>query len=83
MTKPIEVRVDLESECGYVAYSTRKIAETRDLWEEGTVAADLDSDGGIVGLEVLELDRETLAHAREYAEENDLAFPAMLGLASS
>ena len=83
MTKPIEVHVDLESESGYVAYSAHKVAETRDVWEEGTVAADLDSDGGIVGIEMLDLDSETLLHARKYAEEHELVFPAMLDVAAS
>jgi len=83
MTKPIGVEVDLEAECGYVVYSSSKVAETRDIWEEGTVAADLDAEGGIIGIEVLGLDSETLSHAREYAEQNDLVFPPMLDLAAS
>lgn len=83
MTKPIGVRVDLEAKCGYVVYSSRKVAETRDVWEEGTVAANLDSEGGIIGIEVLGLDSETLSRARKYAEQNDLVFPPMLDLAAS
>jgi uncharacterized protein YuzE len=83
MTKPIGVRVDLEVECGYIIYSSHKVAETRDIWEEGTVAADLDSEGCIIGIEILGLDSETISHAREYAEQNELIFPPMLDLAAS
>ena len=83
MTKPIAVEVDLEVKAGYVTYSDNKVAETRDVWEEGAVAADLDSEGGIIGIEVLGLDSETLSRAREYAEQNDLVFPPMLDLAAS
>ena len=83
VTKAIEVRVDLESESGYVAYSANKVAETREVWEDGFVAADLDSNGSVIGIEMLGLDSETLSHARKYAEEHDLVFPAMLDLAAS
>ena len=83
MMKPIAVEVDLEVEAGYVTYSENKVAETRDVWEEGTVAADLDSEGGIIGIEVLGFDSETLSRARAYAEQNDLVFPPMLDLAAS
>jgi len=83
MTKPIGVSVDLEAECGYIVYSSRKVAETRDIWEEGTVAANLDAEGSIIGIEVLGLDSETLLRAREYAEQHDLVFPPMLDLAAS
>jgi uncharacterized protein YuzE len=83
MTRPIAVKVDLEVKAGYVTYSDSKVAETRDVWEEGTVAADLDSEGCIIGIEVLGLDSETLSHARKYAEQNDLVFPPMLDLAAS
>lgn len=83
MTKAIGVEVDLEAECGYIVYSSRKVAETRDIWEEGTVAANLDAEGGIIGIEVLGLDSETLSRAREYAEQNELVFPPMLDLAAS
>lgn len=83
MINAIGVEVDLESMSGYVTYSARKIAETRDVWGKGTVAADLDSDGGVVGIEVLELGPKTLANARKYAEDHQLVFPAMLDLAAS
>lgn len=83
MTKPIGVRVDLEAECGYIVYSSGKVAECRDIWKEGTVAVNLDAEGGIIGVEVLGLDSETLSHAREYAEQNELVFPPMLDLAAS
>jgi uncharacterized protein YuzE len=83
MMKPIGVEVDFEAKAGYVSYSDSDVAETREVWEEGIVAADLDAEGGIVGIEMLGLDSETISHARRYAENHDLVFPAMLDLAAS
>ena len=83
MTKPLGVEIDFESKAGYVTYSESKVAETVDVWEEGTVAADLDSEGKIIGIEVLGLDPEALSQARAYAEDHDLAFPPHLDLVST
>jgi uncharacterized protein YuzE len=77
MTKPQAVEIDVESGAGYVAYSKEKVAETRDVWEDGTVAADLDARGNVVGIEMLALDSETLAQARAYAAGHDLVFPPL------
>jgi uncharacterized protein YuzE len=83
MTKPLGVEIDFESKAGYVTYLDSKVAETVDVWEEGTVAADLDSEGKIVGIEVLGLDPEALSQARAYAQDHDLLFPPHLDLIAS
>jgi uncharacterized protein YuzE len=80
MTRPLGVEIDFEAKAGYVTYSESKVAETVDVWEEGTVAADLDADGKIIGIEVLGLDAEALSQARAYAEDHDLLFPSHLDL---
>ncbi len=77
MIHPQGVEIDSESEAGYVCYSKTDIAETVEVWEEGTVAADLDSNGNVVGIEVLSFDDETLSQARAYAREHDLVFPEL------
>lgn len=78
MMKPLGVEIDFESKAGYVTYAERRVAETLDVWEEGTVAADLDAEGNVIGIEVLGLDAQTISRARAFAEEHDLAFPPHL-----
>ncbi len=79
MMHPIDVEIDEEAGAGYVRYSKGDVAETVEVWEEGTVAADVDSRGNILGIEVLGFDEEILSHARAFASENDLVFPERLG----
>jgi len=79
MMHPIDVRIDDEAGAGYITYSKGEVAETVEVWEEGTVAADVDRSGNILGIEVLGFDEEILSRARAYANENDLVFPARLG----
>lgn len=78
MTNPETVEVDREVEAAYIRYTRRAVAETVDIWEEGTVAADLDSAGSVIGIEVLGFDDETLSHARAFALEHDLEFPSRI-----
>ena len=75
MINPETVEVDREVEAAYVRYAKGVVAETVDVWEEGTVAADVDAAGNVLGIEVLGFDDETLWHARAFAQEHDLAFP--------
>lgn len=82
MTNPQAVEIDSESEAGYVCYSKADVAETVEVWEKRTVAADLDSSGNVVGIEVLSFDEETLSRARVYAQEHDLVFPEPLEAAT-
>lgn len=76
MTNPQTVEIDSESEAAYVCYSKADVAETVEVWEDGTVAADLDAWGKVIGIEVLSFDDETLLRARTYAEDHGLAFPS-------
>lgn len=75
MTKPLSVRVDLETNAAYVRYAEGEAAGTIDVWEDGWVAADVDQTGRVLGIEVLDLDSDTLEHARIFARSRDLAFP--------
>ncbi len=79
MTHPIDVRIDDEAGAAYITYVKGEVAETVEVWEEGSVAADVDSSGSILGIEVLGFDEEILSRARAFASENDLVFPARLG----
>jgi uncharacterized protein YuzE len=76
--KPQSVRIDFEVNAAYVSYADGEVAGTRDVWKDGWVAADTSADGSVLGIEVLGLDRDTLAQARRFAEANGLAFPAHL-----
>jgi len=79
MMHPIDVQIDEEAGAGYITYAKGDVAETVEIWEEGTVAADVDSSGNILGIEVLGFDEEILSRARVFATENDLIFPGSLG----
>lgn len=76
---PIDVRIDDAAGAGYITYAKGEVAETVEVWEEGTVAADVDASGKILGIEVLGFDEEVLSRARAFASENDLIFPVRLG----
>lgn len=76
MTKPLGVEIDFESKAAYVCYSKADVAETLEIWEDATVAADVDAWGKVIGIEVLSFDDETLLRARRYAQEHGLAFPS-------
>lgn len=75
MVKPLDLRVDLETNAAYVRYADGSVAGTIDVWHDGWVAADVDEEGCIMGIEVLDLERETLEHARTFARTHGLAFP--------
>jgi uncharacterized protein YuzE len=75
MTKPVSVRVDLETSAAYVRYAEGDVAGTIDVWRDGWVAADVDQSGQVLGIEVLDLASDTLEQARIFARSRDLAFP--------
>lgn len=75
MIKPVGLRVDLETDAAYIRYAEGEVAGTIDVWQDGWVAADVDSAGRVLGIEVLDLDVETLERARRFAHEHELAFP--------
>ena len=79
MSNPISVEVDLEAGVGYIEYvSGGEVAGTEDVWGDGTVAADLDDDGAVLGIEILAFDAETIGHAKRYAAARGLTFPTHL-----
>lgn len=76
MTQPIHVRVDLAAHAACVKYAPGASVLTVDLNDTGSVAYDVDANGAIVGIEVLEIQMpEQIAIARAFAETHDLAFP--------
>ena len=76
MTQPISVRVDVEIPAAYIKYSKSASVETRDVFENGAVAYDLDQAGSIVGLEILWFNEKAHVEAAGvFAEQHDLAFP--------
>ena len=83
MTKPIAVTCDLEVEAGYVRYRVlppgEKVTKTERI---GTgVVIDFDAAGDVLGIEVLGLDKATLAIAHGVAQARNLGFPVDLGQA--
>lgn len=72
----IKIDVDREAGAEYVQYlGDAEVAGTLDVWHDGQVAADLDCDEQVIGIEVLGFDDETLAHAPEFAHKRGLGFP--------
>ena len=79
MKQPVSVDVDLVIKAAYVQYLVdREVLETVDIWQHGQVAADLDADGQIIGIELLRIDESTVAQARAFAAKSGLAFPQNL-----
>jgi uncharacterized protein YuzE len=74
---PLDVTIDDEVQAGYVRYAKTEVAETVEVWDHGTVAADLDSAGNVIGIELLGFAKEILSHARAFAREHDLVFPSL------
>ena len=81
MTVPNNVELDLDAKAGYIRDG--EIAGTVDVWRDGRVAADVDADGNVLGIEILSFDAETLSKARTYAMEHGLAFPANINGATT
>ncbi len=75
MTVPLKIEINPKAGAGYIHYSNAKVVTTVDVWEDGQVAADLDATGAVVGIEVLDLDAETMRHARAFASDHDLLLP--------
>lgn len=76
MQLPVSVDVDLVIGAAYVQYLVdREVCETVDVWKQGQVAADLDANGAVIGIELLRLDDATIGQARLFAEKSCLAFP--------
>lgn len=79
MTLPIEVKVDLEANASYVRYRRllpgEHVAETVDVVDDGSVAADVDARGNILGIELLGFNGDTMITAQKFASDHDLAFP--------
>ncbi len=81
MISPTEVRIDRAAGAGYVYYrhlaAGERVARTERVGE--AVVADFDSNGTLLGVEVLALDDDAVRSARTFAEEHGYAFPRDLG----
>jgi hypothetical protein len=77
MQNPIEVKVDLEANAGYVRYQARsggqRFARNERLSQD--VVVDFDADNEVLGIELLAFDDEAIDVARRFAEAHDLGFP--------
>jgi len=76
MIQPRQVTITDGS--AYIRYTPEKlpVVETREILSGGSVASDLDAEGRIIGIEILDVtEASQLSAVREYARTNDLAFP--------
>lgn len=81
MTAPIAVAMDIEAGACYVRYSDAPVARTIEVPPSATVAADLDEHGGVIGIELVRVaDAHDVEHARRFAEQRSLRFPANLSV---
>jgi uncharacterized protein YuzE len=71
--QPIKITVDSEAGAGYVYYSLKKVAKTSHLSQ--TLLVDRDSDGMVIGIEILGFNDRALQEARELANSEGLEFP--------
>jgi len=78
MKRPRSMDIDFEVNAAYINYGEGEVAGTVDVWKDGQVAADLDAEDQVLGIEVLGFDEETLKNARKFADAHDLAFPVNL-----
>ncbi|MGI8605228.1 MAG: DUF2283 domain-containing protein [Verrucomicrobiales bacterium] len=52
--QPPIVELDSEAHAAYIRFSTRKVAETRPVTTDGCIITiDFDSDGGVIGVELI------------------------------
>jgi uncharacterized protein YuzE len=83
MDKPTNVELDLDDELAYIRYREGTSASTTDVLPDGVVAADFDESGRLLGIELLSLDAETVAAARDFAHKHGAAFPVDLRLVAA
>jgi hypothetical protein len=82
VTQYIGLNVDLEAQAGYVRYRSLPDGEhARSKRISEDVVADYRENGELLGVELLALDDEAIAQARDFAAKHDLAFPRNLGAA--
>ncbi len=79
MKQAIHVRVDNDPEVGpltYIEYVEGVAKSTRRVNE--SIATDYDDAGTLMGIELLDLDADTVEMARRVAADHDVAFPTFL-----
>ncbi len=75
---PLTLKIEFDAISAYVRYSHADVTYSRDAWDDGRVSADFDSNGAIVGIEVVGLDAEVIREAAAFAAQHCLGFPAQL-----
>jgi uncharacterized protein YuzE len=74
VTAPIVVEV--RGGAAYVRYADSPVLNTLDIDEDGSVSADVDAHGNIIGIEVLDvIDADERAAAADFARRRGLSFP--------
>jgi uncharacterized protein YuzE len=82
MTQYIGLSVDLQAQAGYVRYRSLPAGErARSKRISEDVVADCRENGELLGVELLALDDDAMAQARDFATKHDLAFPRDLSSA--
>jgi uncharacterized protein YuzE len=77
MTQPIAV--EIREGAGYVRYRDDKVVETIDVTETCSVAADVNAEHEVVGIEILDVAVPwQLDAAKTFAHEHGLLFPRNL-----
>jgi hypothetical protein len=71
----VHVGMDFDAKQTNVTYSHANVAYSTDVWEEVRVSADRDTDGNIVGIEVVGFGRRGLYQALLFAQSQRLLFP--------
>lgn len=72
----LPIAVEVREGAGYIRYLDDKPAETVDLMKSCSVAADVNADRGVIGIEILDIaSPEQILVAKRFAREHNLGFP--------
>lgn len=77
MRRPLEIRVDrdVRPPPAYIRYSRERRAGGYSIDPGGAVNVDLDVEGAVIGIELVEVDDYTMSLAREVAVKYELHLP--------
>lgn len=72
----LPIAVEVREGAGYIRYLDDKPTETVDLMKSCSVAADVNADRGVIGIEILDIaSPEQILVAKRFARDHDLGFP--------
>ena len=76
MIVTLPIAVEVHEGAGYIRYRDEKVAQTVDLMETGSVAADITADAKVIGIEILDIaSAEQIDIAQRFAHDRGLGFP--------